>query len=81
LWHQRLAHLNYSAMEKLGITCELPEAPCATCILAKQHRTKSQIPSPRESCPFSLIHSDTCGPLPPSHSGVKYYLIFVDDFT
>jgi len=64
LWHRRLAHLNPAALQKLGLTIEPHFTYCSTCILAKQRRTGSQVPALRTERPFSLLHSDSCGPLP-----------------
>jgi len=71
IWHRRFAHSG-----------DFPSNnACKTCILAKHKRSFIRQPATRASRPFELIHSDTCGPMPPSKSGCQYYIVFIDDYT
>jgi len=86
--HKRLAHLNHQAVHHVLTsgsythTADGSHKPqCSTCILSKQHRTRSQEPAKRTGSSFELIHSDSCGPLPLSHGSARYYIIFIDDLT
>jgi len=64
-------------------TLEFPVKTCNTCLTGKQ--TKSSFPSAstwRASKQLQLIHSNICGPIkPPSYSGKRYILSFIDDFS
>ncbi|KAG7598707.1 Zinc finger CCHC-type superfamily [Arabidopsis suecica] len=91
LWHCRFGHLNQEALKLLSqkeMVIGLPNLKptkeiCAVCMVGKQHRASmSKKSSWRASRQLQLIHSDICGPITPiSHSGKRYILTFIDDFT
>lgn len=56
---------------------------CRVCNVGKQQRGKFPKKSDwRASEKLELIHGDLCGPITPtSHSGKRYLLVFVDDFS
>jgi len=56
---------------------------CAVCLTGKQHKMSiSKRSLWRASRQLQLVHSDICGPITPiSHSGKRYILTFIDDFT
>lgn len=56
---------------------------CTICLTEKQHRkSMSKKISWRASRHLQVVHSDICGPISPiSHSGKRYILSFIDDFT
>jgi len=89
MWHFRLGHLGLDALKKL-----LPPASyadngnadtvikgCLTCIQAKQQRSYNRKPVQKTTKPFHLLHSDLCGPLALSHSGYRYFILYIDDFS
>jgi transposase InsO family protein len=90
LWHRRLSHLGLNAVKQLmnkrlvdGLlidSLDPPDPICEPCIHGKQHRD----PFPKQSESRStellgLIHSDLHGPLPPTMSGFRYWITFIDD--
>jgi len=93
-WHCRFGHLGDLALSRI---LENPSASvhsgrrnyteatcqdyCTTCIRAKHKRTYSKATAHRATRPFELLHSDSCGPLPPSKSGARYFILFVDDYS
>jgi len=56
---------------------------CTVCNIGKQQRHKFPKKSKwRASNKLELIHGDLCGPITPtSHSGKRYLLVLVDDFS
>jgi len=94
LWHQRLGHLNYNAVQRtlsqvegISVSClkNLTQSlcKCEACAIAKLPRLPfSQKPRKRESQPFVRIHSDVCGPMRTLTSGGKRYVVtFICDAT
>jgi hypothetical protein len=88
-WHERLGHLNFTAMKKLAredLVRGLPdvglaERPCEACLAGKQRRAsfpaQAQYPAERV---LQLVHGDLCGKIsPPTPSGNEYFLLMVDD--
>ena len=73
LWHQRLAHLNYGAIQKLsqglvdGINLtedfSIPSTPCEGCILGKMSRLPFPERSTRTTEIGEIVHFDVCGPM------------------
>ena len=56
---------------------------CESCELGKHHHAtfQSRVNS-RNSSAYELVHSDVWGPSRvPSIKGVKYFLLFIDDFS
>jgi len=50
--------------------------------MEKTHRVTFPINNNRANAPFSIIHSDVWGPTPLStHNGMRWFVIFVDDYT
>lgn len=91
LWHCRFGHLNQEGLKLLAhkkMVIGLPKLKptkeiCAVYLTGKQHReSMSKKSSWRASRQLQLVHSDICGPITPiSHSGKRYILSFIDDFT
>nr|GEV97268.1 copia-type polyprotein [Tanacetum cinerariifolium] len=91
LWHERLGHISKTSMGTLqlkGMVRDLPNfvadaTVCRDCMVGKQ--TKEAIPrssSWRAKEILELVHSDICGPITPSsHTGKKYFLSFIDDYS
>nr|GEV18848.1 retrovirus-related Pol polyprotein from transposon TNT 1-94 [Tanacetum cinerariifolium] len=92
LWHRRLSHLNFSAINHLvrhGLVRGLPILKfkkyhlCSTCALEKSkkkpHKPKSEDTNQQK---LYLLHMDLCGPMHvASVNGKKYILIIVDDYS
>ena len=89
MWHLRLGHLGLDALKKLVPAIsysnseenDLEVRNCVTCIQAKQQRAYNRRPVEKTTTPFHLLHSDLCGPLIPSHSGYRYFILYIDDFS
>ena len=88
LWHHRLAHINYSTLEKMSKHRMLSGLPsnitavhpiqCVNCPFGKQVRALfKQI----EDLPDHIrptIASDVCGPFDMSMDGYRYFLTWID---
>lgn len=89
LWHRRLGHVSYSAIEELrrknmveGLDITSNDRPsiCPPCIEGKQIRT----PFPKQSftrakAPLGLWHIDLHGPMPVQSHGKKRYILAIKD--
>ncbi|GJT88529.1 retrovirus-related pol polyprotein from transposon TNT 1-94 [Tanacetum coccineum] len=92
LWHQRLSHLNFSALNHLarkGLVRGLPKLKfekdhlCYACAMGKSkkqsHKPKSEDTNQEK---LYLMHMDLCGPMRvASVNKKKYILVIVDDFS
>nr|GEX92545.1 hypothetical protein [Tanacetum cinerariifolium] len=92
LWHRRLSHLNFGAINHLarqGLVRGLPNLKfekdhlCSACAMGKSTK-KSHKPISEETNqekPY-LLHMDLCGPIRvESVNGKKYILVIVDDYS
>ncbi|GKA59465.1 retrovirus-related pol polyprotein from transposon TNT 1-94 [Tanacetum coccineum] len=92
LWHRRLSHLNFGAINQLarhGLVHGLPklkfekEHLCYACAMGKTkkkpHKPKSKDTNQEK---LYLLHMDLCGPMRvASVNGKKYILVIVDDYS
>ncbi|GKD72300.1 retrovirus-related pol polyprotein from transposon TNT 1-94 [Tanacetum coccineum] len=92
LWHRRLSHLNFCAINHLaknGLVRGLPKLKfekdhlCSACAMDKSkkqsHKPKSKDINQEK---LYLLHMDLCGPMRiASINGKKYILIIVDDYS
>ncbi|GJV61249.1 retrovirus-related pol polyprotein from transposon TNT 1-94 [Tanacetum coccineum] len=92
LWHRRLSHLNFGAINHLarhGFIRGLPKLKfendhlCSACALGKSskkpHKPKSEDTNQEK---LYLLHMDLCGPMRvASVNGKKYILVIVDDYS
>nr|GEY60388.1 integrase, catalytic region, zinc finger, CCHC-type, peptidase aspartic, catalytic [Tanacetum cinerariifolium] len=92
LWHCRLSHLNFGAINHLarqGLGRGLPKLKfekdhlCSACAMGKSkkksHKPKSDDTNQEK---LYLLHMDLCGPMRvESVNGKKYILIIVDDYS
>ncbi|GKA11203.1 putative ribonuclease H-like domain-containing protein, partial [Tanacetum coccineum] len=92
LWHRRLSHLNFGAINNLarhGLVRGLPkikfekEHLCSACAMGKSkknpHKHKSEDTNQEK---FDLLHMDLCGPMRvASVNGKKYILVIIDDYS
>ncbi|GJY17260.1 retrovirus-related pol polyprotein from transposon TNT 1-94 [Tanacetum coccineum] len=92
LWHRRLSHLNFGAinhLEKNSLVRGLPKVKfekyhlCLACAIGKSkkqsHKPKSEDTNQEK---LYLLHMDLCGPIRvASMNGKKYILVIVDDYS
>nr|GEW22631.1 hypothetical protein [Tanacetum cinerariifolium] len=92
LWHRRLSHLNFGAINHLarqGLVRGLLKLKfkkdhlCSACAMGKStkktHKPKSEDTNQEK---LYLLHMDLCGPmLVESANGKKYIIIIVDDYS
>ncbi|GJU00931.1 retrovirus-related pol polyprotein from transposon TNT 1-94 [Tanacetum coccineum] len=92
LWHRRLSHLNFGAINHLarhGLVRGLPKLKfekdhlCSACAVGKStkkpHKPKSEDTNQEK---LYLVHMDLCGPMRvASVNGKKYILVIVDDYS
>jgi len=88
-WHQALAHLAPSTMDKslqLYSDADIPDRPtnyvCSSCIKSKMTRSPRTSTSRKVRKKLDLVHSDLSGPFPVSSYGNSlYFITLVDDAT
>nr|GEW26489.1 retrovirus-related Pol polyprotein from transposon TNT 1-94 [Tanacetum cinerariifolium] len=92
LWHHRLSHLNFGAINHLarqGLVRGLPKLKfekdhlCSACAMGKSKK-KSHKPKSKDTNQekLYLLHMDLCGPMcVESVNGKKYILVIVDDYS
>nr|GFB76573.1 retrovirus-related Pol polyprotein from transposon TNT 1-94 [Tanacetum cinerariifolium] len=92
LWHRRLSHLNFGAINHLarqGLVRGLPKLKfekdhlCSACAMGKSTK-KSYKPKSKDTNQETLylLHMDLCGPMRvESVNGKKYILVIVDDYS
>ncbi|GJU66090.1 retrovirus-related pol polyprotein from transposon TNT 1-94, partial [Tanacetum coccineum] len=92
LWHRRLSHLNFGAINHLarhGLVRGLSKLKfekdhlCSACAMGKSkkkpHKPKSEDTNQEK---LYLLHMDLCGPMRvASVNGKKYILVIVDDYS
>ncbi|GJX26034.1 retrovirus-related pol polyprotein from transposon TNT 1-94 [Tanacetum coccineum] len=92
LWHRRLSHLNFAAINHLarhGLVRGLPKLKfekdhlCSACAMGKSkkkpHKPKSEDTNQEK---LYLLHMDLCGPMcVTSVNGKKYILVIFDDYS
>ena len=88
LWHQRLGHLHPDGVilflkHKDGTRLQRKDfGSCDACSMGKLVTTPATHPFHRAPQVLELIHSDLIGPIyPPTISGLKYILTFIDNHT
>lgn len=88
LWHSRLGHSHPDAVIKflrvhMNISLSRRDfSACDSCAMGKLIQTPSTSSFHRAPSVLNLIHSDILGPIhPPTPSGARYILTFIDDHT
>ena len=88
LWHMRLGHMSKRGMDKLskrGLVGGHQTRKlyfCEHCVYGKQCRVKFSTGVHRMRGTLDYIHSNLWGPSSvPSHSGARYMLTFIDDYS
>lgn len=86
LWHKRFAHANNetlkSVLSSASIRCNKDSLPiCNACQLGK-HLKKPFLDSTTKSLnTFDLVHTDVWTSSLASLSGIRYYVLFLDDYS
>nr|GFA73297.1 putative ribonuclease H-like domain-containing protein [Tanacetum cinerariifolium] len=90
LWHRRLSHLNFGAINHLarqGLVRGLSKLKfekdhlCSACAMGKSTKKSHKPKSPNQEKIY-LLHMDLCGPMRvESANGKKYILVIVDDYS
>lgn len=84
-WHKRLGHPNFLCMCKMfPLICsnKTLDLLCDSCEIARHHCTHFPSTPYHPSKPFSIIHSDLCGPSRISNrTQSKWFIILIDDHT
>nr|GEU52328.1 retrovirus-related Pol polyprotein from transposon TNT 1-94 [Tanacetum cinerariifolium] len=92
LWHHRLSHLNFGAINHLarqGLVRGLPKLKfeknhlCSACAMGKSKK-KSHKPKSKDTNQekLYLLHMDLCGPMRvESVNGKKYIIVIVNDYS
>lgn len=91
LWHSRMGHVNFQALElmsKEGMAKGIPRLThpstrCEGCLMSKQSRGSFPSQTKFEAKKvLELVYADICGPISPTTpGGNRYFLLFVDDFS
>ena len=87
LWHNRMGHPSAKVVGLLpsvssSVSFDNLNKACDVCLRAKQTRDCFPISMNKTSMIFELIHVDLWGPYRvPSHSGARYFLTIVDDYS
>ena len=95
LLHAQLGQTNYKNMLKMiknksvedittkNLAKHLLTIDCQACVLGKQTRASfNSNPSRTSTIRVYLVHSDLVGPMKvPCHTGEKYFLLFIDDYS
>ena len=82
-WHRRLAHLSNQSMSSLisskFLSCNKHDLShvCDACQIGKQIK----LPFSLVTAPFQIIHSDLWTSPVQSLSGIRYYVLFLDQFS
>ncbi|GKA23995.1 retrovirus-related pol polyprotein from transposon TNT 1-94 [Tanacetum coccineum] len=92
LWHRRLSHLNFGALNHMarnGLVHGLPRLKfekdhlCSACAMGKSKK-QSYKPKSKDTNQekLYLLHMDLCGPMRVANvNGKKYILVIVDDYS
>ncbi|KAG7560254.1 Ribonuclease H-like superfamily [Arabidopsis thaliana x Arabidopsis arenosa] len=87
LWHKRLGHTNNDSLKKIFNSnpslCVKGQFPvsCEPCFLGKSIKLPFTASNSVVSSPFHTIHSDLWTSPVQSISGIRYYVLFLDQFT
>ncbi|CAF4948581.1 unnamed protein product [Pieris macdunnoughi] len=91
VWHRRFGHLNSKDLNVMrdgavkGMSysdkAQVSKTSCIVCCEGKQSRLPFSHVGNREQELLKIVHADICGPMEVrSIGGMKYFLLFVDDF-
>lgn len=91
LWHKRLGHLNYAAIETMsrrelvngiGQLTTGNRSKCETCLRNKIREESFTKDVPKVKCALERVHSDICGPFQTTGAdGSRYFVTFTDEFS
>jgi transposase InsO family protein len=88
VWHNRLAHVSKDKIASMLRAKQLQPATtpakgdiCTDCSIGKQTRDTFKGHLDKASKPGDVSHSDVVGPLSEFHSGARYFVSFIDEWT
>lgn len=87
VWHRRLAHPSKETLNFLFSSSVLPcnkkdlSHLCDACQLGKPIKHPFKLSDSKVSMPFEIVHSDLWTSPVQSLSGIKYYVLFLDQFS
>ena len=89
LWHRRLAHINYRALQAVkNIVTGIPmlqvdhDGTCRRCALGKNVKRSFPDSESKSKGILDLVHSDLCGPMTvASLGGYHYYVTLINDYS
>ena len=91
LWHRRLGHQHHEGIKQMikdemviGLTLDSsakPDPVCTPCLTGKMHANPFPSSSNRADELLALVHSDVHYVGIDSHSGQKYWVTFIDDYS
>ncbi|CAL8989482.1 unnamed protein product [Prunus brigantina] len=86
IWHHRLGHPSATRLQLLSKSFPFISSSfdhsCTVCPMAKQTRIPFSLSRTSTSSLFELLHCDIWDPhRVHSHTGARYFLTIVDDFT
>jgi hypothetical protein len=87
LWHRRFGHLSHGILKDLHKVTTLSkpvpkgEEICEVCSLTKFRNQTNKALSERKDDLLALVSIDTCGPLPVTIQGNRYFLQIVDNYS
>ncbi|KAI0510738.1 hypothetical protein KFK09_011347 [Dendrobium nobile] len=86
-WHERLGHPHRSILTTIShnnpsLHIKFHSSNCSSCNSYKSHKLVFPTSVHKTCTPLALLHSDVWGPsLAPSHQGLRYYLLIIDDYS
>ena len=90
LWHNRFGHLGPNKLRQIHDVTTLSDAiqvkyadqhKCDACDIAKSRKYRNHTYQNNTTDPLELVAADTCGPLPRTFGGYRYFLQIVDYYT
>lgn len=87
-WHEILGHCSINDILKfehvvngMKITGKT-NFNCDTCVLGKMTQFRNRTPDTHALMPLELVHTDLAGPITPvARDGLRYDMLFVDDYS
>jgi len=82
-FHTRLGHASRRQLAKMGLPWNAEDDECGICRLAnmKDRAHKDRPENQKAQRTLQSLSADTCGPLPESDDGFRYFIVAVDDAT
>lgn len=87
VWHSRLGHPSSAVLSRLVSNKIVPtigsncSSFCNSCQLAKSSKLPFSLSNSITTTPLALIHSDVWTSPVENNKGIKYYVVFIDDYS